>query len=1098
MLRISPTFSRKIILFALCLLLLSLMAGAFTPPLNVQLAADAQQLIAENCQTNGAIDPNETVTVSLSIKNAGTLDTTNLVATLQATGDVTNPSGPQNYGVIVAGSTVARSFTFTAGNVACGSTIVAKLQLQDGATNLGTITYTFQVGTPGAINTKTYTSGNLITSIPDVGSIDIPINVPDFGTITDVNVKVRLNHTFAGDLEISLVHPDGTVVILADNRGGANDNFGTGTNDCSGTPTIFDDSAADSIASGTAPFNSLFRPDALLSVLNGKTPNGTWKLRVSDTAALDVGTVGCVQLEIARQKYLCCGVTGAPEIAAAPPAVLIAESATPNNGVPDPEETVTMTFPLRNIGDGPTTNLVATLQATGGIAGPSGPQTYGVIQPTGMAVSLPFTFTFVGRGNCGDNVTATLHLQDGATDLGNVTYTIRLGGTTANTTSFSNTTPIIIPNGAPASTSGTANPYPSAITVSGVNGTVTKVTVELKAMSHTFPDDIDILLVGPQGEKLLLMSDAGGSLDLNNVNLTFDDTGMSLPDSTLITSGTYKPTNYSTGDTFATPAPVSPYSQLLSVFNNTNPNGEWHLFVTDDAGGDLGNINGGWTLNITVADPVCNTQTCSIPTPNEISVFAAPGDSGAIVNYPTPSFTGNCGVVTSSPASGSFFPIGTTVVNIVGTRGDNSMTTASFTVRVNPAITANTLKVDVGDPLICLSANGLIGVTATVSNINPVPVDASFTAALPTTLNGLAGAGVASINQAGLNVTASAVTWKGTVPANTTVIITYKTQLVAGTPLNMPICIDSEVTFNGGPKATVQACATLNCPAGPVNAAVSDQKSGALLVFPYYTSKAATQSDTRLTLSNVGEQVATLHLFFIDGVTCQQADFFLCLTPHGSFSFQASAYDGETTGWLLAIAVDAQGRPVQYNGLIGNAFVRDDEYVGNYGAESFQAHSPLLAALQPDTATLFFDGRSYDAIPSQFTVEVQSPVEVPGQRLVTVGLQGDLSQGQVRGAAQVGVGRVINGNESPLGSFTGWLQGACQAQAVISQASPRVPRGMSGLIPSGEVGTMQLNIGAGVGMLLTPKTSTWRGIRSLHKTGLTTATLTIPLLPPQC
>ena len=81
------------------------------------------QLIA--CNSNGFIDPNETVTVSLGVKNTGTLNTANLVGTLQATGGVTSPSGPQNYGVVVAGgATVFRSFTFTAGNLACGAPLI--------------------------------------------------------------------------------------------------------------------------------------------------------------------------------------------------------------------------------------------------------------------------------------------------------------------------------------------------------------------------------------------------------------------------------------------------------------------------------------------------------------------------------------------------------------------------------------------------------------------------------------------------------------------------------------------------------------------------------------------------------------------------------------------------------------------------------------------------------------------------------------------------------------------------------------------------------------------------------------------------------------
>jgi hypothetical protein len=84
------------------------------------------------------------------------------------------------------------------------------------------------------------------------------------------------------------------------------------------------------------------------------------------------------------------------------------------------------------------------------------------------------------------------------------------------------------------------------------------------------------------------------------------------------------------------------------------------------------------------------------------------------------------------------------------------------------------------------------------------------------------------------------------------------------------------------------------------------------------------------------------------------------------------------------------------------------------------------------------------------------------------------------------------------GSFTGWLNGSCQAIATLTNTSPRVPTGMNGMIPSGQNGTLQLRIGAGVGLLLTPRSAPFAGIRTLHKTGLATSTIRIPLLPPVC
>jgi hypothetical protein len=70
-------------------------------------------ITAESCQPNNAIDPSETVTVNIGLSNAGARNTTNLTAALLPTGGVTNPSQPQNYGV-VSGQTVFRSFTFIA------------------------------------------------------------------------------------------------------------------------------------------------------------------------------------------------------------------------------------------------------------------------------------------------------------------------------------------------------------------------------------------------------------------------------------------------------------------------------------------------------------------------------------------------------------------------------------------------------------------------------------------------------------------------------------------------------------------------------------------------------------------------------------------------------------------------------------------------------------------------------------------------------------------------------------------------------------------------------------------------------------------------
>ena len=106
-------------------------------------------------------------------------------------------------------------------------------------------------------------------------------------------------------------------------------------------------------------------------------------------------------------------------------ATMISEGCSPTNGVIDPGETATVNFSLKNVGSADTSNLVATLLATGGVTSPSGAQTYGAVPAGGAAVAQ--TFSFVATGTCGGNVTATLQLQDGSTDLGTITYSFTLG-----------------------------------------------------------------------------------------------------------------------------------------------------------------------------------------------------------------------------------------------------------------------------------------------------------------------------------------------------------------------------------------------------------------------------------------------------------------------------------------------------------------------------------------------------------------------------------------------------------------------------------------------------------------------------------------------
>ena len=567
------------------------------------IAVGAVTIVSDDCDNGGVADPGETVVLSIPFTNPYQLnDINDATVTVGAT---TIALGP-----LPAGQTVTYTFTIVVPPTqSCGSRYDVPITV---SSSFGTFTriHTLQIGFPTSqLPAGVFSSGNVSVPITDFNTTEIPIVVTDSGPVGDVNVSVRLNHTFDGDLVLSLVAPDGTTVLLSNNRGAGGDNFGSGANDCSGTPTVFDDSAATAISAGTAPFAGSFRPDGLLSALTGREMNGTWKLRIADTAGADSGTAFCAKLELTEQLYFCCGVPGTPIVQAAPPAVLVEECSSAANGAPDPGEVVTMSFSLRNVGSGLTTNLVATLLGGGGVTPLSGPQTYGVISPVGPAVAREFELAISSAAACGSDVVATFALDDNGSDLGTVSFTIRTGAVVAVTHTFSNAASIAVPA---VGTSGVGAPYPSNINVSGVSGTVTGVTITLRNFSHTFPGDVDLLLVGPGNRKFIPLSDLGGGTDAVNLTITLDDAAANALPATFV-SGTFRPGNSGTGDTFAAPAPAAPYQSpatagtatFASVYGGATPNGTWSLYAVDDAGADAGAIAGGWTLTLRVEEPVC-------------------------------------------------------------------------------------------------------------------------------------------------------------------------------------------------------------------------------------------------------------------------------------------------------------------------------------------------------------------------------------------------------------------------------------------------------------------------------------------------------------
>ena len=143
-----------------------------------------------------------------------------------------------------------------------------------------------------SVGPKTF-ENNTDTPIPDLTTITVDVDAADaVSSISKVTVTINLDHTYVGDLIISLISPDGTTIRLTNRNGSWGENF---------TNTVFDDDASASITSisaSDAPFTGTYRPVDPLSTFNTEDPNGTWTLSITDGWGGDSGTFHSVSITI--------------------------------------------------------------------------------------------------------------------------------------------------------------------------------------------------------------------------------------------------------------------------------------------------------------------------------------------------------------------------------------------------------------------------------------------------------------------------------------------------------------------------------------------------------------------------------------------------------------------------------------------------------------------------------------------------------------------------------------------------------------------------------------------------------------------------------
>ncbi len=538
------------------------------------------------------------------------------------------------------------------------------------------------------------------------------------GSISHLVVTLKnATHVNPGDLDILLVGPLGQNIILVSDAGenSTNTNVTVNLDDLAGsalgasmTPwgapnsTVSSKpvnygvgdtfpSPAPSVSNNPAPVGSA----TLGSVFNGANPNGTWSLYVFDDSGFDTNT-------FAGGWCLTFTTTGD-----AVSSTSLTSSVNPSFTT-SPNDSTTFSATVTSGGNPVTVGTVSFVDAS-----------------TGATICANVPLDGAGHASCitsfateGDRIImANYSGAPGQFNTSSSSLTQQINNhTTISGNQFCNPGVISIPDSSNVTGGGIARPYPSRIFVSGLSS-ICSLTVSLSNLSHADPDDIDILLVGPNGQNIILMSDVGGAADVSGLNLTFSDAASnSLPDGSPLVSGTFKPTNFEVIDSFPSPAPTpGSNTTLAAAFSGSDPNGVWSLYVVDDALGGTGQIADGWCLNFA-------TVSCTIDGPDPVceatanNTYTAP--SGANLTYVW-SITGNGSIVGSTTSQSVNVTAGLAgSYNLMLMVNDTSLScssTCSKTVTVNTCADVTITK---SGPATA-SCGDTISYTLTASNLGP-------------------------------------------------------------------------------------------------------------------------------------------------------------------------------------------------------------------------------------------------------------------------------------------------------------------------------------------------------------------------------------------